>query len=127
MVSSGIRLGAWDYLKWKHVKPLRNDEGKIVAAKLDVYSGDVEEYYTFVTPEAYEALKEWMDFRASYGERIDEYEAASLIQADDDNTVKECIQAEEHGNVHSTTLKPISLEEGQEFEQTVHELFRIIN
>jgi uncharacterized protein with GYD domain len=55
-------------------------------------------------------------------------DAASLIQADDDNTVKECIrQAEEHGNVHSTTLKPISLEEGQEFEQTVHELFRIIN
>ena len=70
MVSSGIRLGAWDYLKWNHVKPISNDNGKVIAAKLVVYSGDVEEYYTFITPEAYEALKEWIDFRASYGEKI---------------------------------------------------------
>lgn len=70
MVSSGIRLGAWDYLRWKHVKPITNKEGKIIAAKLDVYSGDVEEHYTFLTHEAYSVLREWMDFRASYGERI---------------------------------------------------------
>ena len=70
MVSSGIRLGAWDYLKWKHVKPISNDEGKIVAARLEVYAGDVEEYYSFVNIEAFNALKEWMNFRASYGEKI---------------------------------------------------------
>lgn len=72
MVSSGIRLGAWDYLQWKYVKPINNDERKIIAARLDVYAGDVEEYFSFITPEAYEALKEWMDFRTSYGERIDD-------------------------------------------------------
>ena len=65
MISSGIRLGAWDYLKWKNVDPITDNEGKIVAAKLDVYNGDIEEYYTFITSEAYNALKEWMDFRAS--------------------------------------------------------------
>jgi integrase len=70
MASSGIRIGAWDYLQWKHVKPISNDEGKIIAAKLVVYSGDREEYYCFITPEAYASLKEWMDFRASYGEKI---------------------------------------------------------
>jgi len=70
MVSSGIRLGAWDYLKWKHVNHITDNEGKVIAAKLDVYSDDVEEYYTFITPEAYTALREWMDFRASYGEKI---------------------------------------------------------
>jgi hypothetical protein len=50
--------------------PLFDIDGHITAARLSVYAGDIEEYYTFVTPEAYNALKEWMDFRASYGEKI---------------------------------------------------------
>jgi integrase len=71
MVSSGIRIGAWEFLQWKHVEPKSiNENGEIIAAKLLVYAGDIEEYYTFVTLEAYNALKEWMDFRASYGEKI---------------------------------------------------------
>ncbi|KAA2282963.1 hypothetical protein [Candidatus Nitrosocosmicus sp. SS] len=72
MVSSGIRLGAWDYLKWKHVTPIYDHDDKtvVVAAKLKVYEGDVEEYFSFITHEAYKALKDWMDFRASYGEDI---------------------------------------------------------
>jgi hypothetical protein len=70
LVSSGIRIGAWDYLRWKHVSPMTNAEGEIVAAKLLVYAGEAEEYYSFITPEAYNSLKDWMDFRASYGESI---------------------------------------------------------
>jgi integrase len=70
MVSSGIRIGAWDYLRWKHVLPMTNDKGEMVVSKLIVYAGDAEEYYTFITPEAYNLLKDWMDFRASYGEKI---------------------------------------------------------
>ena len=70
MVSSGIRLGSWDFLQWSHVEPITQENGEIIAAKLRVYAGDIEEYYTFVTPEAYDALKEWIDFRASYGETI---------------------------------------------------------
>jgi len=69
MVSSGIRIGAWDFLKWKHVLPVINGD-KITAAKLIVYAGENEEYFTFITPEAYLALQEWMDFRSSYGEKI---------------------------------------------------------
>jgi integrase len=26
MLSSGIRVGAWDYLKWKHIIPIKNEE-----------------------------------------------------------------------------------------------------
>jgi hypothetical protein len=70
MASSGIRIGAWDFLQWKHVTPLTNQNGDIIAAKLLIYPGDIEEYYTFLTPEAYNALKDWMDFRAGYGEKI---------------------------------------------------------
>ena len=70
MVSAGIRIGAWEYLRWKHVIPMTNSSGEIIAAKLIVYAGDREEYFTFITPEAYVSLKEWMDFRTSYGEII---------------------------------------------------------
>ena len=69
MISSGIRIGAWDYLRWKHIIPIER-EGKIVAAKIIVYAGEPEQYFSFITPEAYNSLKEWMDNRASYGERI---------------------------------------------------------
>jgi hypothetical protein len=70
MASSGIRLGAWDLLQWKHVSPMLNENEEIIAAKLCIYAGDIEQYYTFITTEAYGALKDWMDFRASYGEKI---------------------------------------------------------
>jgi hypothetical protein len=70
MASSGIRIGAWDFLKWKHITPQKDSKGDIVASKLIIYAGEPEEYCTFITPEAYNALLEWMNFRASYGEKI---------------------------------------------------------
>lgn len=36
MVSSGIRLGAWNYLKWKHITPIER-EGKVIAAKILIF------------------------------------------------------------------------------------------
>ncbi|TVP40090.1 hypothetical protein [Candidatus Nitrosocosmicus arcticus] len=72
MLSSGIRLGAWDYLKWKHVIPIINDDNtdEIIAAKIIVYAGENEQYYSFITSEAYQSLNDWMIYRASYGEKI---------------------------------------------------------
>lgn len=99
MSSSGFRLGAWEDLSWKHVEPItkweyltwkkkreqeqeenndghsdivlqESDKQKIIAAKLTVYDEDREEYYTFITVEAYEALKNYMDFRQFMGEPI---------------------------------------------------------
>jgi integrase len=71
MASSGIRLGAWDYLRWRNIIPIKRD-GKIVAAKIVVYAGEDEEYITFVTPEAYSELKNWMEYRKQSGEKTDE-------------------------------------------------------
>ena len=70
MASGGFRLGEWDYIRWKHISIFTNDKGEVIAAKVRIYADEPEEYYTFITPEAYFALKEWMDFRASYGEQI---------------------------------------------------------
>lgn len=69
MISSGIRIGAWDYLKWKDTIPIFQN-GNLVAAKIIVYSGDPEQYYSFITPEAYNSLNDWMKYRSSFGEKI---------------------------------------------------------
>ncbi len=70
MLSSGVRIGAWDYLKWKHITPYEDENHNIKAAKVIVYGGEPEQYYCFITSEAYHALKTWMQYRSSYGEKI---------------------------------------------------------
>ena len=69
MASSGIRVGAWDYLKWGHITPLER-ESKLVAAKVMVYAGSEDAYFTYVTPEAYRELAAWMKYRADCGEKV---------------------------------------------------------
>lgn len=57
MLSSGIRLGAWDYLKWGHISSIYRDGNvDLLAAKIVVYAGEEEQYFTFISPEAYRAL-----------------------------------------------------------------------
>ena len=71
MVSGGFRIGVWDYLKWKHIIPLKNEEnGKIIGAKIVIYARETEEYYCFITPEAYDSLRAWIDYRSNAGEEI---------------------------------------------------------
>jgi integrase len=77
MSSSGIRLGAWDYLRWRDITPIKRD-GNIVAAKIIVYAGDNEEYISFITPEAYFQLENWMEYRKGSGEKI--YENSWLMR-----------------------------------------------
>jgi hypothetical protein len=69
MASSGIRIGAWEYLDWGHVEPIKR-EGSIIAAKLRIYAGEPEEYRTFISPEAYRKLDQYMQQRSSQGEKI---------------------------------------------------------
>jgi len=77
LVSSGIRIGAFETLKWKHITPIYDKKQQqqqssdiIKAAKILVYPGDREQYYSFLTPEAYTSVKDWMDYRSACGEII---------------------------------------------------------
>ena len=70
MVSGGFRLGAWDYLKWKHVIPIKDKDGSVTAAKLLIYAGEPEEYYSFISKEAYASILEWIRYRIDAGENV---------------------------------------------------------
>jgi integrase len=70
MASSGIRVGAWDYLKWKHIIPIQKN-GQVIAAKLIVYAGENDEYFTFISAEAYSELEKWKEYRIQSGESVE--------------------------------------------------------
>jgi len=55
--SGGFRLEAWDYFTWKDIVFFRNKDNSFKGAALRVYRDDPEEYGTFITPEACNALE----------------------------------------------------------------------
>lgn len=69
MTSSGARLGVFENLRWHQITPMYKD-GLLVAAKIVIYPGSQEEYFSFTTPQCYNLIKAYMDFRALNGERI---------------------------------------------------------
>jgi hypothetical protein len=70
MLSGAFRISSWNYLKWKHVLAIKNEKNEIIAAKVTIYADEPEEYFCFITPEAYEALSDYINFRQSSGEDI---------------------------------------------------------
>jgi len=69
MASSGIRVGAWDYLRWSHIRPIEKN-GEVIAAKMVVYAGEDDEYFTFISPSAWVELADWMKYRETSGESV---------------------------------------------------------
>ncbi len=69
--SSGIRVGAFDGMRWGDVTPVPAKEGSgVSAARLLVYRDSAEEYVTFVSPECHEALLRYRTMREEAGERV---------------------------------------------------------
>jgi hypothetical protein len=54
-----------------YIRPIEK-EGKVIAAKIIAYSGDDEEYFSYIALEAWQALKDWMRYREESGELINE-------------------------------------------------------
>ena len=68
LISSGMRVGAFDYLKWKDIQPVEIEDQKF--AKLTIYRGEPEQYTTLTTPEAYRTLTEYRERRINRGEKL---------------------------------------------------------
>ncbi|MBI4258626.1 MAG: site-specific integrase, partial [Thaumarchaeota archaeon] len=66
--SSGIRVGAFDSLKWRDVQPVEEEGNRF--AKLTIYRNEPEQYTTFITPEASHILEEYRKRREEVGEKI---------------------------------------------------------
>ncbi len=62
--STGIRSGALHTLRIRDLKKIDN------IYKLTIYSGDLEEYFTFCTPETAIEIDVYLDFRKRYAEKI---------------------------------------------------------
>ncbi|MDW0168744.1 MAG: hypothetical protein QOK79_04300 [Nitrososphaeraceae archaeon] len=105
MISSGIRIGAWEWLKWKNVIPIYDDKKTVIVAKIIVYDGEPDQYFSFITPEAYWSLKEWMEFREKQGEKITK---ESYLMRDLWNTGKIFINSRE-SNLTKGTMGNISI------------------
>ena len=69
MASSGIRVGAWNYLKLGNIKRIERD-GKVVACRVTVYAGTPEEYTTFITRQAYTSIQRYLRYRELHGEQL---------------------------------------------------------
>jgi hypothetical protein len=57
-----MRIEGFQYLRWGNIQPIER-YGKIVAAKITIYEGDPEQYYSFITPEAFFTIQDWMNYR----------------------------------------------------------------
>ena len=47
-----------------------NQRGKLLAARISVYAGEDDEYFTFLTPEAYLSLESWDEISSRCGEYV---------------------------------------------------------
>jgi integrase len=68
LCSSGIREGAVESLNVKNVSPVKQNDR--VFGRIVVYEGEEEQYVAFITPEAYEALQQYLDWRKMHGEDL---------------------------------------------------------
>jgi hypothetical protein len=57
-------------LKWKHIASIQKN-GQVIAAKLIVYAGENDEYFTFISAEAYNELEKWKEYRIQSGESVE--------------------------------------------------------
>ena len=97
MASSGMRIGALNTLKVKHLQSI----DKYSIYKIMVYENEEDEYITFCTPECRIVIDSYLGYRRLHGERIQE--DAPLIREQFD--IHDEIQVAHPKHLTSHTLK----------------------
>lgn len=73
--SAGFRLESWDYFTWADFVVFKNDDALITGGAIRIYHGDVEEYWSHLTPEACNYLllykERWLQKWGSYPKETD--------------------------------------------------------
>jgi hypothetical protein len=83
----------------------QNNRTPLLAAKINVYAGEDEEYITFMTPEAYLSLESWIRYRSTCGEHVtkeswvmrDLWNAAKLPNKEEKGKINEPIKLQSIG------------------------------
>lgn len=102
-LTSGIREGAIESLKIRDVTPILKD-GEVVAGRMLIYLGYEEQYVTFITPEAYKAQQDYIEYRRRSGENVT---ANSPLFRDKFDPI-ENIQFRRIHNTHVQNPKPLN-------------------
>ena len=71
LVTAGLRIGALPDLLVKHLSPIHSKKCEIIG-RLTVYANTPGEYFTFVTPECYGIIQQYMEFRQRNHEKVQE-------------------------------------------------------
>jgi hypothetical protein len=68
--SSGIRVESWNFFTWSDLVIFYNEDKTPKGGALRVYHGDIEEYWTHITPEA---AKFWLIYKEMWKSRFMNY------------------------------------------------------
>ena len=80
LVSSGARIGSVEYLRWRDLQEVELQGRKM--ARITVYAGEPEEYYSFVSPECWEYLSRYRERRESIGEVVGPSSPVFIMELD---------------------------------------------
>ncbi|MDA4125143.1 MAG: hypothetical protein OK438_06835 [Thaumarchaeota archaeon] len=97
MLSSGIRIGSWDHIRWGHIEKIERG-GELLAARVKAYNTKAGRWYkTFITPEAFRSVEEYIEYRQGMGEPMTK----------DSPVVRDLLDTDRGGS--GKALKPVPL------------------
>ena len=121
MASSGIRVGAWDYLRRSHITPVEKN-GEVIAARMIVYAGEDEQYVTFISSAAWQELSIWNQYRMSSGEKMNDDSWVMRNLWDSREVTSSVFKFTDFGHIVSLVTTYDSIKNEKEKEQRIEKI-----